>query len=245
MPDATAAVSKAMRAGIARTQGRRGTRAVIARSPWVGSSRDPSSAGPQARLLSSPRHRLHSLAAGAVFHPVATGRVRRNMLFAGNLSTLAQSALERPSVADAGDGDDVEIQSLGRIALRYERDLAEKSIGAAVVTFGLQNLQALVVQRAAGRCLTFVGGLNRRDIGYRVAGYRDQRAEPSDRLPHRLPPSLRQLAPIRLLRCNFFCFANVRGAPSSPTLAISPPFSPEPTIMSQRCSRILLLPSTL
>jgi hypothetical protein len=44
-------------------------------------------------------------------------------------STLAQPALEPPAVAGAGDGDDVEIQALRQMALRYERDLAEKSIG--------------------------------------------------------------------------------------------------------------------
>ena len=81
-------------------------------------------------------------------------------------SALAQPALEFPAVARAGDGDDVEIQALRRIAFRYERDFAEKSTGGVVVTPGSQDLQALVVQRAAGGLFTFVGGLNDRDIGY-------------------------------------------------------------------------------
>jgi hypothetical protein len=58
-------------------------------------------------------------------------------------SALAQSALEFPTVAGASDGDDVEIEALRRIAFRYERDRAEKFIGAVVVTFGLQDVQAL------------------------------------------------------------------------------------------------------
>jgi hypothetical protein len=78
-----------------------------------------------------------------------------------------------PAVASAGDRDDVEIKALRRVTLRYERDFAEKSIGASVVTFGLEDLQALILERAAGGCFPFVGGLNDRDIGHWVAGHHD------------------------------------------------------------------------
>jgi hypothetical protein len=53
-----------------------------------------------------------------------------------------------------------------RIAFRYERELASKCIGAVVVTFGLQDLQAFVVECAAGERFEFLGALNGRDIRY-------------------------------------------------------------------------------
>src|SRR5258708_1667041 len=62
-------------------------------------------------------------------------------------SALAQAAREFPALACPGNGDDVEIGTL-RIAFRYESDLAEKFVGAVVVTFGLQDLQAVVVECA-------------------------------------------------------------------------------------------------
>jgi len=98
--------------------------------------------------------------------PICFGEFHRIAHADPGASALAQSALEFPAVACADDGDDVEIQALGRIAFRYERDLAEKFIGVVVVTFGLQDLQALVVERAAGGRLALVGGLNGGDIRY-------------------------------------------------------------------------------
>src|SRR5262249_11300725 len=80
-------------------------------------------------------------------------------------------------------------QSLGRIALRDKRDLAEPAVRSIIVAFGLENFQILVVQPAAGGGLALVGGLDHRDVRQRGARHPDQRANPPDRLPHGLLPS--------------------------------------------------------
>src|SRR5262252_71683 len=111
--------------------------------------------------------------------------------------SLAQAALELPTVVRASDGNDVEIEALVplvRVSLRNECDLAQEGAAGIVVALGRQHLQILVVQLASRRRFALVGGLNRRDIRHCVAGHCDQRAEPSDRLPHRLPPLVESAA---------------------------------------------------
>jgi hypothetical protein len=99
-------------------------------------------------------------------------------------STLAQAAADFPATTCSRHADDVEVGAI-RIALRYECDLAEKFIGAAVgLTFGLQHLQAVVVKRATGGRFTFVGGLNGRDVRGRIARHGNQSAEPFNSSPH-------------------------------------------------------------
>src|SRR5215510_12418289 len=105
------------------------------------------------------------------------------------LLSFAQAALELPAVAGAGDGDDVEIQPLVRVARRDEHDLAQKRPAALLVALGLEHLQILVVQLAARRCLALIGGLDHGHVGKSAARQADERAGPGDRLPHAPSPS--------------------------------------------------------
>src|SRR5262245_1578841 len=97
---------------------------------------------------------------------------------------LAQAALELPAIAGASDRHDVEIQPLVRVARRDEHDLAQKRPAALLVALGLQHLQILVVQFAARRRLALIGGLDDGHVGKHAARQADERAGPSDRLPH-------------------------------------------------------------
>jgi len=107
----------------------------------------------------------------------------------GRRSALAQTAFELPAIVCAGDGDNVEIQPLRRIALGNEHHLAQEFGAIGVVTPRLEHLQILVVQRAAGRFLMVVGVLNNNEVGNRVAGHPDQGAQPSDGPPHLQRPA--------------------------------------------------------
>jgi hypothetical protein len=98
------------------------------------------------------------------------------------VSVLAKPALQGPAVLGAGDGDDVEIQPFGRIGGRYERDLAQKSTAGAVVAFGSEDLESLVVQAAVGGRFAFIGRLHDRCVGNRIAQQSDQRADPQCRV---------------------------------------------------------------
>jgi uncharacterized membrane protein len=74
-----------------------------------------------------------------------------------------------------------------RFALRDERDLAEKFVRAVVVTFGLQDLQAVIVECASGGRFAFVGAEWPRG---RVANCRTSRPA---RRPTGLPATLSPL----------------------------------------------------
>src|SRR5215470_12296424 len=64
-------------------------------------------------------------------------------------SALAQAAADFPARACSCHADDIEIGAL-RIAPRYERDLAEKFIGAVVATFGLHEAPNSLERRRTG-----------------------------------------------------------------------------------------------
>jgi hypothetical protein len=98
------------------------------------------------------------------------------------MSVLAKSALQGPDVACAGDCDDVEIQTFGRICCRHEHDLAKKPAASVVVALGREHLQVLVVQAAACGRFAFIGRLYDRYIGNGIAQQPDQRAYPQRRV---------------------------------------------------------------
>src|SRR5215510_730856 len=106
-----------------------------------------------------------------------------------HLLSFAQAALELPAITGAGDGDDVEIQPLARVARRDEHDLAQKRPVALLVALGLEHLQILVVQLTARRRLALIGGLDHGHVGKSAARQADERAGPGDRLPHAPSPS--------------------------------------------------------
>src|SRR5215470_11695134 len=109
------------------------------------------------------------------------------------LRSLAQAALELPTVGRGSDGNDVEIETLiplVRVFVRNECDLAQDGPVGVVVALGGQHLQIFVVQLASRRCLALIGGLDDGDVGNGTASQAHQRAYPTDRLPHVTPPLL-------------------------------------------------------
>src|SRR5215470_1246394 len=104
------------------------------------------------------------------------------------LRSLAQAALELPTVGRASDSDDIEIEALVplvRVFVRNECDLAQERPIRVVVALGGQHLQIFVVQLASRRCLALIGGLDDGDVGNGTASKAHQRANPTDRrLPH-------------------------------------------------------------